>query len=491
MAKYRPSKRFVWSMTALLPLTVAFYAGFFSELDNPETPPAKGEITFSSKRPERGKSSLSSGASSRSSGQSAGFSLNWLNEQYESLMSWEHNPWKRRRASFGDHYMTLASSKDPYDQARTRELRRLGAALFQKVLARYPELAVTFKTVPAEQNGFLKWLELCERFEADPSRPGDKGAKELGIPDSLKDALSGKAPWNAADAKAWLAKEQSILDELRAIGALHEQSINGIDVERWGFISARFAKSCSEALMIEARLAAEAGDSARALESIAAARQLADHFGNVETPSLLAVTVQLLLQMQVQNYALKELIPTLPPGSVDLAQWEAALKPVVSPPAEFSRIMRGEWQVGSLQFVMPMMVDTEDPRYPPDPEALIDFHASMYLDYVSGYDRTSPSDWPAMRAPAMPAIESMSGSSRDFAELMFVGARAWSNGFQRAQSNSGMMQAAFAIMQGQPIPNDPVYGQSYGWDPATRTLSPPDSPEFKELQLKPIVVPKL
>ena len=59
---------------------------------------------------------------------------------------------------------------------------------------------------------------------------------------------------------------------------------------------------------------------------------------------------------------------------------------------------------------------------------------------------------------------------------------------QRAQSATGMMQAAFALMKGQPLPPDPVYGLPYQWDPATRTLSPPDSPEFQEMQLKPVVV---
>jgi hypothetical protein len=54
-----------------------------------------------------------------------------------------------------------------------------------------------------------------------------------------------------------------------------------------------------------------------------------------------------------------------------------------------------------------------------------------------------------------------------------------------------MMQAAFALMKGQTLPLDPVYGQPYGWDPATRTLSPPAHPAFEEMKLNPIVVPKL
>jgi hypothetical protein len=53
-----------------------------------------------------------------------------------------------------------------------------------------------------------------------------------------------------------------------------------------------------------------------------------------------------------------------------------------------------------------------------------------------------------------------------------------------------MIQAAFAIMKGQAIPNDPVYGLPYTWDPATRQLSPPDNPAFQKMARKPIVVPQ-
>ena len=55
-----------------------------------------------------------------------------------------------------------------------------------------------------------------------------------------------------------------------------------------------------------------------------------------------------------------------------------------------------------------------------------------------------------------------------------------------------MHQAAFAILKGQPVPNDPVYGQPYIWDPATRLLSPPAGPAFDTtLNLKPITLPQL
>ena len=73
--------------------------------------------------------------------------------------------------------------------------------------------------------------------------------------------------------------------------------------------------------------------------------------------------------------------------------------------------------------------------------------------------------------------------------MLWIGSRAWRKGWERVQSATAMTHAAFAIMQGQAVPNDPVYGQPYRWNETTRELSPPDSPEFKDMDIKPIVVP--
>ncbi len=75
--------------------------------------------------------------------------------------------------------------------------------------------------------------------------------------------------------------------------------------------------------------------------------------------------------------------------------------------------------------------------------------------------------------------------------MIYIGASAWRKGWDRAQSSFAMTQAAFAIMKGQPIPQDPVYGVDYRWDPATRQLSMPAGEVFDQLEIKPITVPKL
>jgi HlyD family secretion protein len=60
-----------------------------------------------------------------------------------------------------------------------------------------------------------------------------------------------------------------------------------------------------------------------------------------------------------------------------------------------------------------------------------------------------------------------------------------------AQASTRMTQAAFAILRGEPVPNDPVSGLPYRWDPATRELLMPDTPRYRSFKIKPVKVPKI
>ena len=468
-------------MAVLCPLLGALYYGLLPELDAMRTPEIRGEIVFRKPRPSE---SETDPASSYHRAAKGGWSVDWLLDRYEQVMSWEHNPWKTAPVGFGAGYWQLLASKDPKDQARARELRRLAEALHRRVLERYPELAAPDKNVPPERNGFLKWLEFAERFEGG----SPKGSKSLPIPEVLIQHLSLDAPWDSAAAKTWLTEEKTLIDEIRAIGLLPEQSITGIDVDRYAFIPARLAKGAAEALLLDARLAAGEGDVSRALESVQAAKGIATHLGNVETPSLLAVTVQILVDLQVNSYALSEIVPALPPGQLEPAAWENVLRPTVSAPDEYARIMKGEWNVTARQYLLPMLCDTADPKYPPDPDALIDQHAGYFTKIVQAYEGHTVSEWPDIAVPNIPDDSYLSRSSRQLTAQLFIGERAWSKGLLRAQSATAMTRAAFAVMKGEPLPPDPIHGLPYRWDPATRTLSAPDSPVFEEMALKPLVV---
>ena len=141
---------------------------------------------------------------------------------------------------------------------------------------------------------------------------------------------------------------------------------------------------------------------------------------------------------------------------------------------------------------MPMLLDAEDPENPPDGGELLDAFSLNHLQIARLHETTVLKDLPtlAMPLPPTPGTSHLSRASRQAMESIFIGSMAWRKGWDRAQSSSALTQAAFAIMKNQPIPQDPVYGQAYRWDPAARQLSMPAGKTFDALDIKPITVPK-
>ncbi len=488
MLKYRASKSFLVAMGVLCPVTVALYFGLVPELEAMRKPRVRGELTFPEERPGPERSRSRDSAESSGASLTLDESMDWLGENYEKLMAWDKNPWKRPARVFGSHFLELKASKDPEDQAKVRLIEQLADSLFQQLLKRYPELAVEMRQVAPERNGFLKFLDLEEKHRKNSAQLGS-AELPVPIPESLTKHLQGEA-WNSEAARNWIDSQRSFIDEIRSIGLLPERSVADIDLDQWFFISARFAKACADALLVDARLAADDGDSARAMASVQAAVGLADHIGDVETPSLLATTVQILVRQSAQRYVLSEILPQLPPGSVDVSAWRAAVDPRPQEPGDFARVMTGEFHVGGRYWLMPPVADVEDPKYPSDPEALLDTYAGMFADVVNRHHGQPLSRLPEIEfQPSPPDLSHLTRHSRETMEILWVGARAWRKGWDRSQSSAAMNQVAFSIMNGETPPNDPVYGLPYRWDPTTRTLSAPDSPAFKELDLKPIKVP--
>ena len=254
--------------------------------------PPPGEVQFPIDRPV-----LRLASPSTSAGGTGTYRLfDWMDDKCERVLTWDKNPWKSKRSSFGDHYFELCESRDPLDVSRIRRIQRMADVLHQKVLMRYPELEVPEKWVPAERNGFLKVLELIERYEANP-----KHRERIRFPEDIKKHLIGKAPWNAVTVRDWLSGEQPLMGELRQIGRMSEQSNAGIDINDWAYISAGMCMDCTDALLLEARLAAEDRDAVRAMQSVQAANGLARHLGDVETPTLIQASLQILIRRKVQN----------------------------------------------------------------------------------------------------------------------------------------------------------------------------------------------
>lgn len=482
MTRYRPSKSFMLSMLGLCPLLIgsAYFLYDFNHASKPRPMMYDGPIRMvivgdQPPPPVRGK----------------------IGQAWDAIKQWKHNPWKSTAkpsakpaptVGIGDHFFEMEKSTDPRDQARCRELYRLSAVWMENLLIRHPDMALPVTHVPDDQNGYLKWLAFTERFK----KPGSHDYESLKPPKELTDFLYDKSPWPAEIARTWLTQQKPLLDEIRAIGVMPQRSnrnLTGPTSMQIGGLT----KSCADALMIEARLAAAEGNAEAALESIRAANGIADHLSQVEIPCLYNETVSILIRLSLQGFTFSKVLTALPAERIDSVAWETALHPTVSSPAEFSRILKGEYHFGMRVLLLPILADAGDPHPLPDPEEFIDVYTEMYRRCINANPSHDPKHLPTYKTSPLPSSAGLSEESRNFYEgiPMHVGAKSWQKGWTRAQSAFGMTQAAFAIMKGLPVPVDPIFSLPYDWNPATRTLSAPSSPAFDEMALKPIIVPKL
>ena len=358
----------------------------------------------------------------------------------------------------------------------------MGKEWHQRILARHPELAITYRDVPDDRNGLLHWMELMKRLKADhPDKP-----ISLDFPEEFSQHFRKKQNWNPVAARSWLDANRTLLDEIRAIGLMPDQSAKGIDpASRPWSMSLDSAK----ALLMDAHLAAEQGDTARALESVRAANGLANHLKRSESPLMIDVIYGSSIQQKIQEYVFSAILPSLPAGQTDIAAWENAVNPTLQQPGDFSRIIKGEWNGTMPTELLPAMSDSTDPHNPSDPEALAEAFTLNMENIARQNDDITLAELPDNPTPQAD-LSKLSWRSRELANDLGMSGQYDSRRYwARYQVSTGMTQAAFAILKGQPVPNDPVSGQPYTWDPATRILSAPTGKDFERMRIQ-LTLPK-
>lgn len=471
--RYRPSKRVTWLVIPLLPVLFmaagVWYAGRSDDADiasRGSRPP-----------PSRGVSKP----------------MDWCDDGFSALMTWKLNPWKNKfDKQFGSHFDTLKSSDNPEDQKKARELLKLGKEWYERILVRYPELAVTYKDLPEDQNGLLQW----KRFEKRLRDAKDPHSPLLGLPVDLAEHFGNskdKKPWNAESTKAWLDENRALLDEARAIALMPDQSSAGhADSDQLAESAGIGAgRDFSKAFLMEAHLLAEQGDIAGALESIRAATGIANHLRNGEAPNLYEGLNGAYIQRSIERYVFTDILPGLPEGQRDVAIWENAINPKLREPADFARLVRGEWNAYMQKGLLPALADTTDFSTPNDGEALAEAYTQSYMSLATQNESLTLAELPSNPVVNLPH-DNLSWRSRDIAKDhgIMEGGYNLRDSWERNQIQTGMTQAAFAIIKGEPIPNDPIRGLPYVWDPATRKLSLPEIPEYKRIGIKPLVLPE-
>jgi len=391
----------------------------------------------------------------------------------------------------GDFWQAVRHRERPKIPPPTREelarKRELALQSKTRMIEKYPLLAVEMHPVPDEQNAFRLLYQLGQEF----------GNHQVKISPQLKKHLeSGELP-DAETAKAALAENADFISRIERIAALTTRSSANMPDDYVGYVGAAAVKTASDILLFKARLAARDGDPDEVLRLVAAARNLSDHYRNLETPTLLTETVTILLDLETASVAFKDLVPGINrPG--DLEQWQELLNPGAYSPADFAHVLRGEWHSMAEHWLR--MFNPRDPNSPPDPEALADAFAGAYHAQIVKLNDPAAdfADLLDLSIYHTADFPDLSPQSRKVMDILWIGADAWAKGYCRGTTILNQYKAAIELLRleqagttldpalSATLTHDPVTGQPFLLNPATRELSAPNG---ADTTIKPLVLP--
>lgn len=394
-----------------------------------------------------------------------------------------------------------ASSSSPLNQVLSKPLpqplspqvRTQTQASYADLLKRHSEMALPEKQLAETENGLLQWLNFEERVPAS--------YRNLGLSKALELAATGQADYQAADAKKWVESNRAWLDAILTVGSYADQSIHGVATQRRRATTdhAEFAYRCAAALLLKARVAADANDAATALASVRAANGLASHFDRIEAPSFFEYSVGTTIRLNVAQCAITTLIPQLMrTNSVDFAQWQQTLANPATRPADISRCYVGEWQLSLQNTYLPAFIANRSlaPSLP-FPE-ILDAYSRIINRCVSQAE-SSPdwASWWSKTNAAPTQSEILSPAAREFSTLIETTLTASHKTWLRSVLRHSQYQAALKQLQREAVPNagiqpvvgDPLTGTPWLWDATSRTFITPNDPLLLPFAIEPLKLP--
>lgn len=353
-------------------------------------------------------------------------------------------------------------------------------ALYQQHAAHHPELAIVWKTVPDEQNGYLQWVLFEKRWHSseDP----------FSLPEDILKMLGDSGIWSENRFGAWLKENKPLMDELTRIGLLAERSSCRFRPPADELRKPIPAKQAADLLCQQAGWLARQGRHEEAKRSLKAAMGLAAHFDRIETPCFLNLAIATLARWSVQRNFFENILPALPPDS-NLDSWRQIVLDDSPSPSEFTRVIRGEWHTSMRCLTLPALL-RKDPDTPSDADRCIDVSTEFWKQRIKAYESSDWAHFADAGKSIAPQTSELSESGKHWLNAAQNGLDNYTAIYVRILVSQNMTAAAFAHLRGEPLPNEPITGRPYVWDAASKTLSPPADPRLDDIKLKPIKLPR-
>lgn len=350
-------------------------------------------------------------------------------------------------------------------------------------LERHPILAITPRSVPDDENGFLMLWELGQ---------GD------GVSQEFQDMLRDLKNFDSDAARRHLEEHQEFIAHIERIAnTLSRSSMNMPDAYN-GFIGIRHVKQAFDTLMLQACLAAEAGDEKEALGRIHLAGNLAEHLSAIETPHLLSETGVVLFDISRHATTINFLLPKLGPGA-NLDAWQTELNRFGGyTPQRYADLLRGEWHTGADHVAFQWIAQASLTGELRNGKAC----AMAYSDRLT-YQIAKFKNLLTWRGVDFKIPESdfshLSREQQQLMSILAIGFDAWGEGFIRSALVIAKYRAAMDLLilerdGNEPSPDDtaritidPISGEPFVFDPETRTLTAPEASQ--EILLEALELP--
>lgn len=373
------------------------------------------------------------------------------------------------RTSSGDRTVSIRTNSRRSQEA----IAEAAEKWYQELLVKYPRMKPEYRDVPEAENGYLQLLKLAE------------GAEDFLLPDDLAEMLGGLTAWDSAKFEEWLVETKDYRDRIVEIAELPDRSIKGLDFARLSGCT-KFTAEFGKILSGSARLSFDAGDTDSALRYSRAAISLGDHLTNVEVPSVLGQVISAGYTSRIRDNFVENFMPSLWDDPEALATWREALFRKEDTAAAYGRLLSGEWNVFTRTQVLPALLGAHVPATGemafdvPDTGAFFEQITAATERLSAGFSSSGPDRLDLSRSEFdFPDSGTDPQTLRMLREIT-GGYRGIFTGLGIQTTRAAMVSAAVSVKLGETPAIDPVSGQPFLWDPATRTLASPTESENLE-----------